>query len=185
MSDRWLASTGTGLKTWLERPIVDVLVPAFAVGALLAGKRFLEWPVDALGAMAFEDRLGLYTDLIQIAGIFVAFSAGGLAAYLAFSGQHIERFRSIAHKQVMKQWISTIAGSAAAAAMLIVAKIGDRTTGHHWAHWVALAALLLIGAKALRMIYIFAQLAYIATQKPYERKRTDRAPNVRKIDRAS
>lgn len=184
MSDRWRKSTGTGIAAWLERPIVDVLVPVVVVAALFAGERYKKWPLDALGAMSFPDRMNLYTDVTTIAGIFLAFSVTGLAAYLAFSGLHIERFRSRAHKQVMRQWISTIAGSAASVALVIVAKIGDRASGHDWAHWLAFLALLLIGANAIRMIYVFSQLAFVVTHKPFERRRTDR-PAIVRHDKAS
>lgn len=164
---------------WLQHPLVDVgIAVVLASGVWFVAK----WRVpgaDLLGQMAFADRMSLYTDLITVTGIFVGFSATGLAAYLALSGKNIERLRDVAHGQILKQWLSALGGSSVALLVFLICKVLDRKSGVDHIHWVAMGAFVFLVTRAIRMFYVFAQLSGIATQPPFERNRTDRQNHLR------
>lgn len=164
---------------WLQHPLLDGLTAALIAGAAWLMADRWRAGADILGEMAFNDRMSLYTDLITVTGIFVGFSATGLAAYLALSGRNVERLREAANGLILKQWLSALAGSSFALFVFLVCKALDRSSGAETIHWVATGAAAFLMFRAGRMIYVFTALSGIATQQPFERSRTDRKNHLR------
>ena len=165
---------------WFDRRVADAVL-ALAAGSL--GYLYLlpgvTWRPDVLNGLSLPARQGLYTDLITVSGIFVAFSATGLAAYLAMTSGGVERLRAVANKQVLAQWISTIAGTSATLLGFLLVKVFDRSEGATWTHHLAVALFVFLVARTCRLLYVFALISGIAT-KDFKRKTATRTPQVRK-----
>ncbi|MGO4662917.1 hypothetical protein AB4Z14_13705 [Terrabacter sp. 2TAF16] len=168
------------VRNWcLEHPLVDYLAAGIlTIGAWQASVR-LSPAWDLLGGMAFADRMSLYTDLMTATGIFLGFSATGLAAYLALSGTSIERFREVANGKVLRQWVAALAGSGLALLVFVVCKVVDRADSAAYAHWLATGAFVFMVARGVRMLYVFVQLSGIATLAPFSRRKSEKANHLR------
>jgi hypothetical protein len=181
LKERWLPFRTATAHTWLEHPLIDLAVAFVIVGGHLGLAQWRGSGFDFLGSMKFVDRMSLYTDLMTISGIFVGFSFTALAAYLALSGQNIERLREVAHGQVMKQWISSILGTSAVLLITFGSKIADRDGGAYLVHWIAWGGVVFLLLRSARLIYAFAKISGIATQKPFQRRASTRPIGVRKL----
>ncbi|WP_282700743.1 hypothetical protein [Streptomyces sp. CC219B] len=145
------------LNGWRSRPGADWLLTVVVLGGhgLLVA---LTGRGDVFGAPDREQRLAVYTTGATVVALVGSFVTAAIAQYASATGRRMRVLRTAPHlaSQFRRNWVSVLSATLFISAVCLLAIVLDTTeTDPGGVHWAVEGALVLGGARAYRLLWLF------------------------------
>jgi hypothetical protein len=145
---------------WIQWWWIDPLIAAVLVIILREPFR-VGTGADILGQLSLADRRSTYTNMLQLAAIFAAFSGAGFLIYLGFSSRGVQQIRASAGEALLRVWLAALVTPWVCALVLVFCGVTD-TGGKdspNLTRWIAMAALAVVVFQLGRVCWVLYEIA--------------------------
>jgi len=141
---------------WSDRPSVDWLLVAVAVGSHIAVAHWTRFDF-ILDELSKADRMRVFTTTASVSALLFGFATASIAFFYGSArGERVELLKSVMSKQILAAWRASLSAPLITVGACLVALVVDTgKTGLVAVGWSVEVAVILLAVRAVRLRWLF------------------------------